>query len=221
MCRRFVSVIAGFLAVLSICLSLGCESTRVWTTAFKDPAFSGRSFSNPAVYANTADLQWRHDLEKTLVAEMDKHGIPAKATFELIPPTRSLSPEERMQVLLEHGIDALVVIEFGESGVEHEYMPLTGTTTETSGTVSTYGNTGTYQGTSYTTVHGGYDISKPWAKMSTHVLDVASGRKAWVASSYTGGNAFASFEDIRNSYCKKILEQMLVDRVVVGSSPKQ
>ena len=217
--RCSVTSITWLFAILSFNILVGCASTRL--TAFTDPAFSGKSFTNPAVYANTADLEWRRSLEESVVAEMRKLGLPAVTTFELIPPTRDLNPEDRVRILLENKIDTLIVIEVRQSGVEEQYIPPTGATTTTSGTVSTYGNTGTYQGTSYTTVHGGYNVSKPWAEMRTFVLDVASGRKARVASSFTGGNAFASFQDIRKSYSKKIVEQLLADRVLASPSPSQ
>ena len=44
--------------------------------------------------------------------------------------------------------------------------------------------------------------------MSTEVIDLESGIKLWVASSHTGGNAFADFNDIRKSYCKKIADEL-------------
>lgn len=211
---RSLTLGTGLMAVLIV--STGCASTRV--TAFKDPEFAGRSFGKPAVYANTANLEWRQSLEDRLVAEMSKHGVIARATFQLIPPTRDQSPEERAQILLAHGIDALIVIEVGESGVKDQYIPPTGATTTTHGTVTTYGSIGTYRGTSYTRVHGGYNVSKPWAEMSTYVLEVATGRKAWVANSFTSGNAFASFKGIRESYAKKIVQQLLSDEVVAGGA---
>ncbi len=181
-------------------LLCSCASTQV--TAFKDPEFSTRAFSRPAVYAKTSNLRWRQSLEETMVEEMTKQGMAAEATIHLIPPTRDYSSEERVQILLSHEMDSLVVVEIGHMGVEKVYRPPTGATTKT------------YQGTSTTTFTGGYNFSKPWANMSTYVLDLESGKKAWVASSFTGGTAYTSFKHVRRSYCESIAEKMLEHRII-------
>lgn len=186
-----------------------CAETSI--TAFKDPAFASRVFQKPAIYVNSEDLTWRQSIEDTMVTELGKKGVIAVASMSLTPPTRTYSPEERAQVLAESDIDALIVIQIGDTGVETRYVPQTSTTTTTTGTATTYGENTTYQGQSHTTSSGGYNQSFPWAEMSTFVVDLASGQKAWIASSHTGGNAYASFNDIRTSYCKEIIRQLLTD----------
>lgn len=199
---RIFSVVAGVLLFLS-----GCASTSV--TAYKDPNFASKTYESLAIYANTENLEWRQSLEQTMVAEINKRGGYAVPSMSLIPPTRDYEPGEAARILFrENNIGGLITIKVGDSGVQQQWIPQTGSTTTSSGTVSTYGNTGTYSGTSSTTYQGGYNVNKPWAKMSTELIDLESGKKVWVASSHTGGNAYASFNTIRKSYCKKIANEL-------------
>lgn len=205
-CARLVN---GFGIALFSVLTVGCASTNI--TAVKDPAFADRIYLKPAIYANTEDLQWRRSLEDTFVSELKKHGIESLTTIELAPPTREYRPDELAKILADNGVDALLLVEISQTGVENRYIPQTSSTTTTHGTVSTSGNSGAYQGQSHTTTTGGYEVSLPWAQMQTSLIDTATGQKAWIASSYTGGDEFTNFDNIRTSYCKEVLRQLIAD----------
>jgi len=101
----------------------------------------------------------------------------------------------------------------GESGVSRDYVPVTGSTTNTTGTAQLDGNQATYQAHSNTTHLGGYYVEKPWANVTTILIDLSNGRAAWMGSSETGGNAWASFDDIRKSYSKAVVARMVGDRL--------
>lgn len=81
--------------------------------------------------------------------------------------------------------------------------------------MSVYGNRATYHEKSKTTTYGGYTITKPWAQFDAKLFDVSNGQNAWIASTFSGGNAYANFKTVINSFCGKIVEQLIKDGVVI------
>jgi len=101
----------------------------------------------------------------------------------------------------------------GESGVEQVYVPVTGSTTTTDGSMNFSGNTAYYRETSQTRYQGGYTISKPWSKIKTRVVDLRTSRTAWLGDAETRGNGFATVNDVRKSYARTIAKQLQSDFV--------
>lgn len=187
-------------------------------TSFKDPDYQKAEFKRILIVANTNDLEDRKKLESKMVEELTDIGVFALESFKLFPPTRELSDEDKVDLLLKNKIDAFISISIGESGVDEQYIPQTSSTTNTKGNVSVYGNTATYKEKSTTTYQGGYTLEKPWGKFETKLYDVSNGQMAWIASSFTGGNAYANRNTVINSYCGKTVEQLLEDRLIKGES---
>ena len=197
----------GFLLFL-----FGCASTRM--TSFKDPDYQSTKFKRILVVANTNDLEDRQKLESKMVEAFSDIGVYAMESFRLFPPTRELTDEEKVNLLLKNDIDAFISISVGESGVSEVYVPQTSSTTKTEGNVSVYGNTARYKEKSKTTYQGGYTLNKPWAEFETKLYDVSNGKMAWIASSFTGGNAYANRNTVMNSYCGKTVDQLLEDNLI-------
>lgn len=191
---------------------VGCASTRM--TSFKDPDYQKAEFKRILVVANTNDLEDRQKLESKLVEAFSDIGVFAMESFRLFPPTRELSDEEKVDLLLKNDIDAFISISVGESGVSEVYVPQTSSTTKTKGEVNVYGNTARYKEKSTTTYQGGYTLNKPWAEFETKLYDVSNGQMAWIASSFTGGNAYANRNTVINSYCGKTVDQLLEDNLI-------
>jgi len=192
----------------------GCASTDI--TAFKDPAFKTVTFRRILVVANTSDLGERQNIESRMVESFQKAGIFAMQSLELFPPTRSFSGEQKIELLKNAKLDAYISINIGESGVEQTYIPPTQSTTKTEGTVRVNDNSAQYKENSTTTTDGGRTLSKPWANFSTSLNDVSSGALVWIASSSTGGNAYATINTVRQSYCDKVVTQLRKDGLVEG-----
>lgn len=201
----------GFLLFL-----FGCASTRM--TSFKDPDYQNTKFKRILVVANTNDLEVRQKLEFKMVEAFSEAGVYALESYKLFPPTRELTDEEKVDLLLKNDIDAFLLISVGESGVSEVYVPQTSSTTKTKGEVNVYGNTARYKEKSKTTYQGGYTLYKPWAEFETKLYDVSNGQMAWIASSFTGGNAYANRNTVINSYCGKTVDQLLEDRLIEGKS---
>lgn len=190
----------------------GCASTSM--TSFTDPSYRTTTFSRILVIANLSDLQWRQRIESRLVQEFRENGIFAMEGMNLFPPTRDLTDQEKIDLLVQNRIDSYIVVDVGETGTQQVYIPQTGSSTKTEGTVSIYGNTATYREKSKTTTYGGYTVSIPWAKFDAKLFDVSNGQNAWVASAFTGGNAYANFNTVINSFCGKTVEQLVKDGIV-------
>jgi hypothetical protein len=211
--KSFTTIAVGLITLFSL---FGCASTKM--TSFKDPAFQSVSFKRILVVANTSDLEWRRKIEARMVQAFREVGVFAIEGVQLFPPTRELTDDEKVNILLQNNIDAYVSVSVGESGVKEVYVPPTGSTTKTEGKVRVSGNQADYEEKSTTRIHGGYTLSKPWADFETKLFDVSSGQNAWLASSHTGGNAYANFNTVINSYCDKVVEQILEDGLITRSS---
>lgn len=196
------------LLILVLLVLVGCGA-RTRLTSVRDPDFLEKSFSAPAVFVDTDSLEWREQLEAALVQHLSNKGVVALASNKVLPPTRNYAPEERLKVLRASGIDSLILIS-GETGVERVYIPVTSSTTHTSVTVSG----GVYNETSTTQYHGGYDDFRPWASLTTRVVDLATLETAWLAESKTSGGFSGTFKKIRSSYAKAIAQRLVRERVL-------
>jgi len=200
------------IVTIAIVLLAGCATTKM--TSFKDPAFQSISFKRILVVANTSDLEWRRKIETRMVKSFQDIGVFAIEGVQLFPPTREPTADEKVDILIKNKVDAYVSVSVGESGVKEEYVPSTESTTKTKGSVRVSGDRADYAEKSTTKVDGGYTLSKPWAGFQTKLFDVSSGQNAWVASSFTGGNAFADFSTVINSYCDKVVDQLIEDGLI-------
>ncbi|MGO9830704.1 MAG: hypothetical protein ACLPJH_11235 [Myxococcaceae bacterium] len=196
-------------------LVASCASTK--TTSFQDPEFRGRPFTRLVVlYANPLSLSGRQNVETHMVAALRDRGIYAVWGLSVFPPTRDMSPEEMSRALQVGGFDGLLVISRTGTGVQQTYVPPTTSTTTTTGTITSYGyGSASYSGTSTTYTPPGQTINRPWANFDTKVVDVATGRTAWIASAFTGGNGYANFDTVINSYCDTTAEDLVAQGVVV------
>jgi hypothetical protein len=197
---------------------VSCASTKM--TSFKDPDYQNAKFKRILIVANTNDLQDRQKLESKMVEAFTENGVFALESYKLFPPTRELTDEEKVDLLLKNDIDAFISISVGESGVDEVYVPQTSSTKKTKGEVNVYGNTARYNEKSTTTYQGGYTLNKPWAKFETKLYDVSNGQMAWISSSFTKGNAYANRNTVINSYCGKTVDQLLDDKLINNSKQK-
>jgi hypothetical protein len=205
-------MILNNLAILLTLILVGCASTRM--TSFKDPAYRYTTFQRVLIVVNTSNLERMLYFETQMVNEFSKAGFYGIEGYKLFPPTRNLSPTEKVELLKRENIDSYLSISVGETGVERIYIPPTGTTTSTTGSVTVAGNNATYSEKSVTEIQGGYTLSKPWAEFETKLIDVSNGNTAWLATSFTGGNAFADFNTVINSFCEETLNKLKHDNLI-------
>jgi hypothetical protein len=209
----------GF-ALLTVAFPLaGCVQTHL--TRVQDPDYRTKvhRFQHPAVFADAADLAQRKLIEDVMVSELSARRVAARASIELLPPTRDYAPRERSEALLAAGVDSVILIS-GESGVEQVYVPVSGSTTTTDGSMNFSGSTAYYRETSQTRYQGGYTIAKPWSKITTRVVDLRTGRTAWLGDAETQGSGFSTFDDVHKSYARTVANQLQSDLVFAAGAPR-
>lgn len=191
----------------------GCASTTI--TSFKDPQYKTTTFNRILVIANFSNLQRRWRVETQLVKEFQRIGVFAIEYLNLFPPTRDYTDEEKINQLVNNNIDSFIMIDAGESGVSQVYIPQIGSYTTKTGKVNIYGNAATYDEKSTTTNYGGYVISKPWAHFNAKLFNASNGQNAWIASAFTGGNGLAGFDTVIDSFCWKMVQQLIDDGIII------
>jgi hypothetical protein len=211
-------IIGSILAVAA--LLTGCASTRV--TAFRDPDFADKHYTHVAVFALGAPLALAQDMEGKLCNSMAPTGCTPG--LNILPPTRQYSADEVAALIARHGADAILVITMGadrsDSGVigyqTFSSAQATGSAT-TTGTVSVYGNAGTYQGTTNGSASAtGQSTTIPIMYFSRAaagtvvMLDAASGKTAWRGEMQTTGHGMLNVTDdaFTSSESKEIAGQL-------------
>lgn len=198
-------------------LLVGCASTRM--TSFKDPDYEHKSFKRILVVVNSTDLEKRFFFESSMVSALTKLQVTAIEGYKLFPPTRELTQSDKVDILLKNQIDAYITVAVGETGVQDVYFPPT-TTTKTEGSASVTGNQIHYEEKSKTKTQGGFTISKPWAEFGAKLIDAASGNTAWIATAFTGGSAFSSFNTVITSFCNQTADNLEHDGLITLPKPK-
>jgi hypothetical protein len=177
-------------------------------SAFKDTDYENAVYQRLLVVVNSIDLEKRFYFETQMSTVFGDTGIFAEEGYKLFPPTRVLSDTEKIELLKRDSIDGYISIDVGESGVAQMYIPPTRTRTSDGRTTKTV-------------TTGGYVISKPWSEFYAKLIDASTGRTVWTSSAFTGGNAFANSHTIINSFCDKILSQLVADHLIITNSQRE
>jgi hypothetical protein len=180
---------------------MGCASTKL--TSFKDPDYAQKEFKGVLVTANTGNLEQKFKLEASMDKSLTRSGVYAVEGNKLFLPTRDFTDDEKAEICLKNNIDAHLVINVKGLGDKKEYVPVWGSTTTTDGN------------TSQTTYNGGYNQEKSWGEFEAVLYDVANGRKAWIASSFTEGEYLATQNTVIDSYCAEAVDKLLKDKLLV------
>ncbi|OGU73750.1 MAG: hypothetical protein A2V93_04685 [Ignavibacteria bacterium RBG_16_34_14] len=190
----------------------GCASTKI--TSFTDPDYKSIQFGKILVVGNTNKLDDRLNLENRLTEIFIANGIKAVTSYSIFPPTREFSDSIKTELMLANEIDGCLMIYFGEIGIQQVQIPIIGS--KTTGKIKSTNikpfTTSTYE--SKTTYIGGQVLDKPYAEFEIQLFDVINGKMAWIANSFTGGNAYANFNTVYNSFCNKLVEKLAFDKLV-------
>jgi hypothetical protein len=155
-----------FLIVAFFALSLGgCVSTSM--QGYADRELPTRPVSH-VVALVVAPTPLAESMQASLTSEASKRGVVLEDARALFPPTRQYSAAEINHTLIAHGIDGVLVINAGDSGIQQLYAG-----TIFSGTVT--GNS--LYGTATPVYH--YQRQTDFA---ARLIDPASGRNLWVAN---------------------------------------
>ena len=195
--KRAFSLVLFIGAALSVTLtaSAGLLSfARTEITSFTDPAFRERRLTNVMVLASLADIALRTEAERAFVEQLNKSGISALPSIDVIPPTRNYTAEEINRVVTDNGICDVMVIVLTDTAEKKTFIPPS---------FHTYGNS--------TYMYGGYTVSKPRLTFQITLYDAATGNAMWIASALTSGTAHADFKTIIKSLSRETAEKLKTD----------
>ena len=189
------------LLLVSTLLISGCAWTEV--TAFKDPAFKDATYHKILVMARIGELRYDSYAEKQFgdcLSNKDVNMIPSQ---QLFPPTREIVHADFIQKVKENGIDALLLIAIEDFWTDTYTTPPSASTT---GHGNVYGSSFSYQ--EQTTYNPGTTFIKPRAKFEVRLIDVDSEAVAWMASTFSHGNAFADIKTIVESLARETVSSL-------------
>lgn len=217
------------LAVLGMAglLLSGCITTSMQGYADRDPP--ARMVKRIATYV-VAPVALASGLQTSIAEEVSKNGISSEDAYALLPPTRTYNDADIRKVLNGSGIDAVLIVNVGDSGVQKEYA---GTffqgqysgTSDASGTMTRNGNVANLalSGSSSGTMTGMATPINRYSRRTTfnaRLIEVASGRNLWVGSGQVsaGGKLFVGSGVNASQTAAAIFQDLRTKRVIGQTS---
>ena len=169
----------------------GCATTEI--TSFVDPDYRDKVYkvSTLLVRATGTTLQETLAFENALEEKTKKYGIQIIKFTDLVPPTRSASPEEIASIIKKTKANSILTLSIISRDEIIKNVPVTyhpGTTTSYVSTVGGISTVNTRTSGGYTT--GGYSTSDPVLHSLFLLTDISTGMNIWKAeakSSSEGG----------------------------------
>src|SRR5258707_2374963 len=96
----------------------GCITTSMQGNADRD--LPARPIQRVAAYV-VAPTALASSFQSSIAEEAAKRGVGAEDAYALLPPTRMYTDTEIRKVLAEGGVDAVLIINVGDTGVVKEY----------------------------------------------------------------------------------------------------
>jgi hypothetical protein len=189
-------------AAVSAMVVAGCASTRIRSQV--DPQVRGHAYRKVMVFVDFRDMDLRQDTERQFVAALASHGALAASSMDLLPPDREYSTEEETQILLDAGIDAVLVVTPAGAGWIPQRRITPGRAPVMGNTVSGSARTRTY--------------IEPSAQFEAALRDRQSNNIVWMARMSSSSKAFAGWGTLARamarSMAKKTSDQLVRDQVV-------
>lgn len=176
-------------AVLTAASLSGCITTSM--QGYADRQLPVRPVSRIVAYVAGPNTLVS-SIQRSIAEEARKRGIAADDALNLFPPTRTYSNAEVQRGLAANGIDGVLVINVGDTGVQQQYAGtiLSGQyqgSSSASGTVNTFGNvstlsmSGTSSGTMTATATPIYQYRRQ-TNFNARLLEPNTGRNLWVGN---------------------------------------
>jgi hypothetical protein len=219
-------IVYMLLCSMAVLLS-GCITTAMQGYADRD--LPARPIQRIAAFV-VAPAALASSFQTSIAEEAAKRGVSADDANVLLPPTRTYNDAEIRRVLAESGVDAVLIINVGDSGVIKEYA---GTffqgeysgSTDTSGTISRNGNisnialTGSSSGTMTGTSTPMHRYSRQ-TMFKARLVDPGTARNLWVGSGEVnaGGRFFVGNGSSASSSVSAIFDDLRSKKILGGTS---
>ena len=215
------------LPCLAAVLLSGCITTSMQGYADRD--LPARPVKHIATYV-VAPTALATSFQSSIAEEAGKRGIGADDAYALLPPTRTYNDAEIRKVLAESNIDAVLIINVGDTGVVREYA---GTffqgeysgSTDTSGTVTRNGNFSNVSltGSSSGTMTGMSTPMHRYSRQTTfkaRLIEPTTARNFWVGSGEVsaGGRIFVGNGSSAASSVSAIFDDLQSKGIIGGTS---
>jgi len=177
-----------------------------------------------------APPQLAASIQSSLSTQARSRGITAEDALSILPPTRNYTNAEIQKILQSSGIDSVLIIKVGDTGIMRQYA---GTYFEAQstgdvsliGTATRFGNTSdiSLNGTSTLTTTGTstpiYRYSRRTA-FSAHLLEASSGRTLWVGNGQVnaGGLLFVGDGASASNSISAIFDDLSKKGLIGGST---
>lgn len=176
---------------LTLC---GCAKTNI--TSFTDPNFENKKYSSCIIATPNLNLAYSQLLQRKICKEMEGVGVSCIQGLEIFPPTRTLTAEDKAEIINENNIESCLQVYYSNGATESH---LAGTLSF--GTANVYGNSASLFG-SATPV---YSMSRR-DSYDLILIDTQTLQKAWVggASVHAAGLANVTDDVFTTSLSKKV-----------------
>jgi hypothetical protein len=166
--------LAALIAALSLC---GCVTTSM--QGYADRAIPEHAATHLAALVN-APLPLSQALQASFTSQATKLGVVVDDARTIFPPTRQYADAEMKHDLAAQGVDAVLIVTVGDSGVVREYA----------GTVFSGTYSGAVSGGAFGASYGGMstEVASPTfrysreTKFDARLIEPTSGRTLWVGS---------------------------------------
>ncbi len=193
----------------------GCSSSRTTPdrlmTSFPDPDFLGKRYNRIAIHFNSLSLYERQVVETALVDLLHKREVGAVTSTSIIAPTRRWDSASMFRALSGAGIDGYMHITEIERSVDSSWVPVEEVVTTTrkgeerkvprerraeeeTGQDSVVRYTETEE--TRTSTKGGYWRTHTWRNYRVELVDLPSGRIAWLGTTGLWGSVDNSSADM-------------------------
>jgi len=189
------------LLLVSSLLVSGCAWTEI--TAFKDPAFKDATYHKILIMARLSELRYESYAEEKFGDCLSNQDVNVICAKQLFPPTRERDPNECVKIIRENGFDAVLFIALEDFWTDIYTTPPS-SSTRGSGFIS--GGMISYR--ERTTYDPGTTYILPRAKFEVRLVDVDSENVAWMASTFSHGNAFADIKTIVDSLARETVTSL-------------
>lgn len=195
----------------------GCVSTKVFS--IKDPSYAGKHFHRVLIFGDFSKLEYQQAFEDQMADDLISAKVPARASYQIMPPLREYSDSEKVAIYKQHRFDCYIVISPQEADTRTYHVP-----TYTTATASVYGSGNSASGNGNSVTTGGYSEQQiSGYNFKLELFDFQNGHLVCRCEATTNvkynayGQTWASMGDVESSACSNLVDELLRNNCFVAS----
>ncbi len=205
----------------------GCITTSMQGYADREPP--KKTITHIVAYV-AAPTSLAASIQSRITSEARNRGVIAEDAFSILPPTRNYTNAEIQKALQSSGVDAVLILKVGDSGIMSQYagtyfQSQTSGNASLNGTMTTFGNSSNISmaGTSTQTTTGMatpvYRYRRQTA-FNAQLLEASTGRMLWVGTGQVnaGGLLFVGDGASASNSISAIFDDLSKKGLIGGST---